>query len=153
MEIRRKKNITHPTVVKLYSRVIETCWRIPDAEEIELRQRYSRVRKKYLYLPRFRKSKVRFKEALRAERKLRVIAGRLTRELVKRNPRNHFAKHAPLLDVCMQIVHQKKDSDKIYSVHEPVVQCISKGKEYEKYEFGCKVSLSVANDSGVWGES
>lgn len=146
----QEKNITHPTDVKLYARVIETCWRIADSEEIELRQRYSRVRKKYLYLQRFRKSKVRFKEALRAERKLRVIAGRLTRELLKKIPKSRFAAHASVLDVCMQIVHQKKhDQNKIYSVHEPDVQCISKGKEYKKYEFGCKVSLAVTKDSGV----
>lgn len=34
-------------------------------------------------------------------------------------------------------------------MHEPDVQCISKGKEYKKYEFGCKVSLAVTKDSGV----
>src|SRR6478609_8106981 len=68
----QEKNITHPTDVKLYSRIIEHCWRIADKEEIELRQRYSRVRKKYLYLQRFRKSKVRFKEAIRAEKRLKV---------------------------------------------------------------------------------
>ena len=30
---------------------------------------------------------------------------------------------------------------KIYSLHEPEVQCISKGKEHKKYEFGNKVSI------------
>ena len=146
----QEKNITHPTDVKLYSRVIESCWRFADKEDIELRQRYSRVRKKYLYLQRFRKSKVRFKEAIRAERKLKTIAGRLTRELLKKIARSRIAKYAAALDVFQQIVYQKKsDSDKVYSVHEPDVQCISKGKEYKKYEFGCKVSLAVTKDSGV----
>jgi IS5 family transposase len=146
----QEKNITHPTDVKLYSRVIESCWRIADKEDIKLRQRYSRVRKKYLYLQRFRKSKVRFKEAIRAEKKLKVIAGRLTRELLKKISKSRIGKYAPDLDVFQQIVYQKKkDSDKVYSVHEPDVQCISKGKEYKKYEFGCKVSLAVTRDSGV----
>ena len=146
----QEKNITHPTDVKLYSRVIEHCWRIADKESIELRQRYSRVRKKYLYLQRFRKSKVRFKEAIRAERKLKVIAGRLTRELVKKIPKIRFEKYAPSFDVFFQIIHQKKsDRDKVYSVHEPDVNCISKGKEHKKYEFGCKVSLAVTKESGV----
>jgi IS5 family transposase len=146
----QEKNITHPTDVKLYSRIIEHCWRIADKEEIELRQRYSRVRKKYLYLQRFRKSKVRFKEAIRAEKRLKVIAGRLTRELLKKIAKNRIGKYAAVFDVFQQIIHQKKsDSDKVYSVHEPDVQCISKGKEYKKYEFGCKVSLAVTKDSGV----
>jgi len=146
----QEKNITHPTDVKLYSRIIEHCWRIADKEEIELRQRYSRVQKKYLYLQRFRKSKVRFKEAIRAEKRLKVIAGRLTRELLKKIAKNRIGKYAAAFDVFQQIIHQKKsDSDKVYSVHEPDVQCISKGKEYKKYEFGCKVSLAVTKDSGV----
>jgi transposase, IS5 family len=146
----QEKNITHPTDVKLYSRVIEYCWRIADAEGIELRQRYTRVRKKCLYLQRFRKSKVRFKQAIRAERKLKTIAGRLTRELLKKIPSRRFKQYAPDFDTFIRIVHQKKkDADKVYSVHEPDVQCISKGKEYKKYEFGCKVSLAVTKNSGV----
>jgi IS5 family transposase len=146
----QEKNITHPTDVKLYSRVIEWCWRIADKEGIALRQRYTRVRKKYLYVQRFRKSKIRFKEAIRAERRLKVIAGRLTRELLRKIPTRNFKKYAPLFDTFIQIVHQKKsDPDKVYSVHEPGVACISKGKEYKKYEFGCKVSLAVTKNSGV----
>src|SRR5208282_5863871 len=38
---------------------------------------------------------------------------------------------------------------KIYSVHEPHVQCISKGKEHKKYEFGSKVSIITTKNSGV----
>lgn len=146
----QEKNITHPTDVKLYSRVIEYCWRIADKEGIELRQRYTRVRKKCLYLQRFRKSKIRFKQAIRAERTLRVIAGRLTRELLRKIPNSRFKPYAPDFDTFIQIVHQRKsDAKKVYSVHEPDVQCISKGKEYKKYEFGCKVSLAVTKNSGV----
>ena len=33
------------------------------------------------------------------------------------------------------------DGHKIYSLHEPDVLCISKGKEHKKYEFGNKVSI------------
>ena len=93
-----------------------------------MRQRYSRVRKKYLYLQRFRKSKVRFREAIRAEKKLKTIAGRLTREWLKNIAKNRIGKYTAALDVFQQIVYQKKtDTDKVYSVHEPDVQCISKG--------------------------
>jgi IS5 family transposase len=146
----QEKNITYPTDVKLYSRVIESCWRIADKEAIELRQRYSRVRKKCLYLQRFRRSRVRFKEAIRAEKKLKVIVGRLTRELLRKLPKRKIGKYSADLDIFQQIIYQKKsDSDKVYSVHEPDVQCISKGKEYKKYEFECKVSLAVTKGSGV----
>lgn len=40
------------------------------------------------------------------------------------------------------ILSQKSNTKhKIYSIHEPEVQCISKGKEHKKYEFGNKVSI------------
>ncbi len=146
----QEKNITHPTDVKLYSRIIEHCWRIADKENIKLRQRYSRVRKRYLYLQRLRKSKVRYKEAIRAERRMRVIAGRLTRELIRKMPKGRFLKYAPDFDVFMQVIQQhKEDQAKVYSIHEPDVYCISKGKEHKKYEFGCKVSLTLTKTHGI----
>lgn len=47
-----------------------------------------------------------------------------------------------------------KDSGKVYSLHEPHVQCISKGKDPKKYELGRaanrnKVSLTVTEKTGV----
>ena len=36
---------------------------------------------------------------------------------------------------------ERRDGHKIYSLHEPDVLCISKGKDHKKYEFGNKVSL------------
>ncbi len=44
-----------------------------------------------------------------------------------------------LLEICKQVVAQKKtDSNKIYSLHEPEVACIAKGKAHKKFEFGSK---------------
>jgi len=34
-------------------------------------------------------------------------------------------------------------------LHEPHVQCISKGKEHKKYEFGSKVSIIITQNTGV----
>ena len=46
------------------------------------------------------------------------------------------------MELFKQILSQRKNSkDKIYSIHEPNVECISKGKEHKKYEFGNKVSI------------
>jgi IS5 family transposase len=42
-----------------------------------------------------------------------------------------------------------KDSGKIYSLHEPEVYCVSKGKEHKKYEFGAKASMVVGKNGGV----
>jgi IS5 family transposase len=36
----------------------------------------------------------------------------------------------------------------VYSVHEPAVDCISKGKAHKRYEFGCKVSVAATSRGG-----
>jgi IS5 family transposase len=54
----------------------------------------------------------------------------------------------------MKIAHQihaqqKHEKNKVYSVHEPVVNCISKGKADKKYEFGDLVCVAVTS-RGRW---
>jgi len=83
---------------------------------------------------------------LKADRKVKVIAGRLVRELERKLAAGLYAGELALF---RQVLQQTRDSKKkIYSLHEPDVQCISKGKEHKKYEFGNKVSI-VYNVSGV----
>jgi transposase, IS5 family len=41
------------------------------------------------------------------------------------------------------------DNNKVYSLHEPQVYCIAKGKENKKYEFGSKASIAVPKNSGI----
>ena len=42
---------------------------------------------------------------------------------------------------------QRSDKNKLYSLHEPDVQCISKGKAHKRYEFGQKISVATTNRS------
>lgn len=54
------------------------------------------------------------------------------------------------LALAERIFHQKRENkNKIYSVHAPEVECISKGKVYKRYEFGCKASV-VSTSRGNW---
>jgi IS5 family transposase len=43
---------------------------------------------------------------------------------------------------------KRRDKNKIYSVHEPHVECISKGKAHKRYEFGVKVSVATTSRGG-----
>jgi IS5 family transposase len=53
------------------------------------------------------------------------------------------------LALVSQLLHQQpKGGDKIYALHEPEVDCISKGKARVRYEFGCKVSVATTLDEG-----
>ncbi len=54
-----------------------------------------------------------------------------------------------LMNIAKVLVEQtRKSKKKIYSVHEPQVDCISKGKVHKKYEFGTKVSVVVPHKEG-----
>lgn len=46
-------------------------------------------------------------------------------------------------------LQQRHGKQKIYSVHEPDEQCISKGKENKKYEYGSKALIITTKNSGV----
>ena len=44
---------------------------------------------------------------------------------------------------------QRNSKDKLYALHAPEVECISKGKARNPYEFGVKVSLAVTHKQGL----
>ncbi len=46
---------------------------------------------------------------------------------------------------------QRSDKHKLYSMQVPEVECIAKGKEHKKYEFGCKVSVATTSQARLGG--
>ncbi len=143
----QEKNITYPTDAKLHHKIIQKCKAIARREGIEWRRSYSRTLKKLGQDRRFRHHPKNKAKALKAERKVKTIAGRFVRELERKLPAE--SKYQKDLALFYRVLMQKKDSKKkIYSLHEPAVVCISKGKEHKKYEFGNKVSIAKT-DSGV----
>ena len=143
----QEKNITYPTDNKLHRKIIKKCVAIAGEQGIELRQSYTRTLKKLLMEQRFRNHPKNKGRARKADKKVKTIAGRLVRELERKLPPNL---HQSILGLFKKVLAQTKtDSNKIYSLHEPQVQCISKGKEYKKYEFGSKVSIITTKNTGV----
>jgi transposase, IS5 family len=143
----QEKNITFPTDNKLHRKIIKKCIAIAEKEGIELRQTYTRTLKKLLRNQRFRNHPKNKGKAKKADKKVKTIAGRLVRELERKLP-PHL--HQDILALFKRILAQtKNDNHKIYSIHEPHVQCISKGKEHKKYEFGSKVSILTTKNTGV----
>lgn len=143
----QEKNITYPTDNKLYRKIIKKCVAIASKEDIELRQSYTRTVRRLLMEQRFRNHPKNKGRARKADRKVKTIAGRLVRELDRKlTP----SMHQDLLSLFKKVLAQKKtDSNKIYSLHEPHTQCMSKGKEHKKYEFGSKVSIITTKTTGV----
>lgn len=143
----QEKNITYPTDNKLHRKIIKKCIDIGETENIELRQSYTRTIKKLLMEQRFRNHPKNKGRARKADRKIKTIAGRLVRELERKlTP----GLHQDTLALFKRVLSQKReDSHKIYSLHEPHTQCMSKGKEHKKYEFGSKVSIITTKTTGV----
>ena len=143
----QEKNITYPTDNKLHRKIIKRCVSIANEQQIELRQSYSQTLKKLATQQRFGNHPKNHKGARKADRKVKTIAGRLVRELERKLP---AGMRADELTVFKKVLSQKRnDTNKIYSLHEPHVQCISKGKEHKKYEFGSKVSIITTKKTGV----
>ena len=144
----QEKNITYPTDDKLYKKIIKKCWRISEQEGLPMRQRYTRTLKKLSFEQRFGRHAKNGAKASKADRKVKTIAGRLLREVERNLPAD--SKYQNDLALFKRVLAQKRsDTGKIYSLHAPEVQCISKGKEHKKYEFGNKVSIVHTQTTGV----
>jgi IS5 family transposase len=136
----QEKNITYPTDAKLHKKIIKNVLKIVREESLPLRQSYTRTLKGIYRAQRFRNHPRNRKKALKADRQLKTIAGRLVRELERNlGGRSGYEK---MFELYYRVLSQnRKSKDKVYSLHEPDVVCISKGKEHKKYEFGNKVSI------------
>ena len=115
---------------------------------VALRQSFERTVPKLLAAQRGRRHKNGAQRARKATRRLKTIAWRVVRQLDKGLDAN--AADRRWLEVAKRVLKQKKgDSQKVYSLHEPEVYCLSNGKEHKKYEFGAKASVVVGKTHGV----
>jgi len=147
----QEKNITHPTDSKLLYKAIVKLGAAAKDRRIPLRQSYLRVGKKAsVKAGRYAHAK-QFKRMRRELRKLRTWTGRMIRDIQRKTaPGSRDEELSALLDLCQRLVDQKPgDSNKLYSLHEPDVRCISKGKAHKRYEFGQKVAVATTN-RGDW---
>ena len=140
----QEKNITYPTDAKLAIKIINRLNKIAKKHGIQQRRTYNKeVKSLRLDIRHFRHVKKRSK-ATRALKRLRTIAGALIRELRRKLSKyclfEHYQKDYLLYE---RVLGQKpKDKNKIYSLHEPQVYCIAKGKDHKQYEYGNKVSVA-----------
>jgi len=74
--------------------------------------------------------------------------GRLVRELKRKLPEN--SAWFTDLNLYLKVMSRtQKSKNKVYSIHEPEVSCISKGKDHRKFEFGSKISFATTKTTSV----
>ena len=145
----QEKNITFPTDRKLTEKVIDHCKRIARKEDIKLTRTFGREIKKLKYQLRFARKPKNMKRHKKAQTRLHRIAFKIYQDLVKQlNPIPKVYQEE--LDVLYRVLTQQRDdTNKVYSIHEPEVLCISKGKEHKQYEFGNKSSFAYTKGTGI----
>ncbi len=146
----QEKNITYPTDAKLHKRIIEKVNKIAKQEGITLRQTYTRTLKQLMIDQRFHNHPKRRKKAKAALRKIKTIAGRQVRDIQRQFSASEQQRYKELFIIINKILTQQKgDKNKIYSIHEPEVSCIAKGKEAKKFEFGNKSGIVLTKTTKI----
>ena len=145
------KNITFPTDSKLAKKIIDNCLEISSKEETKLRQSYRRKVKQLMKDQYNSKHPSRAKKAKKARKRIKIIAGRLIRELQRElEPELLSTVYESELSMYEQVLAQtRKSKNKIYSLHEQETACIAKGKAHKTYEFGSKVTIIRGSKTGV----
>jgi len=141
----QEKAIAFPTDARLYLKSIHRLVKLAKERNVDLRQSYVRVSKKAFFNQgRYARAK-QYKRAAKLTNKLKTYLGRLIRD-IERKINNPDETLASMLERTKRIhSQQRSDSKKLYSLDAPEVECIGKGKAHKRYEFGCKVSISVTH--------
>ena len=147
------KAIAHPTDSRLLERAREHMVKLADEGGLNLRQNYNREAPKLAtQVGRYAHAK-QYKRMRKTLRTLRGRVGRVHREIgrkVHEFPEAMQDKAQDLLQRAGRILTQKtKDKNKLYALHAPEVECISKGKARTPYEFGVKVTVATTLKEGL----
>jgi IS5 family transposase len=148
----QEKAIHYPTDARLYYDMREKLARLANENGVELRQSYTRLGKRALFqVGRYAHAR-QMKRAAKKIRKLKTYLGCVTRDIQRKIEGSEDLQKAfrPALALAGRVLAQKRtDSKKVYSIHAPEVECISKGKSHKKYEFGVKVSVATTSREGI----
>ncbi len=147
------KAVAHPTDSKLLERSRQHLVKLAKDNGIALRQNYNRQAPRMaVQAGRYAHAR-QFKRMRKTIKALRVRVGRVHREITRKMgelPEQVQAKAHELLARTGRILRQKtKDKNKLYALHAPEVECISKGKARTAYEFGVKVSIATTHKEGL----
>ncbi len=147
------KAIAYPTDSRLLEKSRQHLVKAANENGMALRQNYNRVAPRLaVQIGRYAHAK-QFKRMHRAVRTLRTRVGRVQREVARQLnalPEQARTKVSDLLARTGRILAQaRKDKHKLYALHAPEVECISKGKARTPYEFGVKVSIATTLKEGL----
>jgi len=146
----QEKNTTFPTDAKQYRKIHSQLLKLARTEGIKLPRTHEKEVKQLKQHTRFASHPRNRKKAQRAVKRLKTIAGRILREMQRQMNAAQQQEHHEILSLYQRVLKQKRgDKNKIYSLHEPHIYCMSKGKDHKRYEFGTKASIAKTRDSNI----
>jgi IS5 family transposase len=146
----QEKAIAFPTDARLYHKMRVTLVREAHKRNISLRQSYKKVGKKAFIMQGRYASAKQMKRAAKQTRRLKTYLGRLTRDIQRKSLAMDDNLKILIERSIRLLKQQRHDKNKLYSVHEPDVHCIAKGKIHKPYEFGSKASfVTTSKDNWV----
>ena len=148
----QEKAIAHPTDSRLLETARSKLVEAAKAEGLELKQTYAKEGQLLGYKAGRYAHARQFKRMRKVIKRQSTIVGRLQREISRKmSPLSQAVQEAlgVSIDKAKRLIAQtrsKKTQDKqpkLYSWHAPEVECISKGKSRNPYEFGVKVGIAT----------
>ncbi len=141
----QEKAIAYPTDARLQHKARVLLVKAAKNRGILLRQSYLRLGKTALIMASRYAHARQMRRAKAEQKKVKNYLGRVYRNILSNCP-HPDQELAELLHLTKRLLSQKRsDKNKLYSLHAPEVECISKGKAHKKYEFGCKVSVATTS--------
>ena len=146
----QEKNITFPTDAKQYQKIRKGVLKIAKKEGIKLNRTYEKEVKQLKRNTEFGKSSKQKKNAKKATKRLKSIARRLYKEVRSQLSEEDERKYEEEFKLYERMLRQKrKDKNKLYSLHEPHVYCMAKGKIHKRYDYGVKASVVKTKENSV----
>ena len=146
----QEKAVSFPTDSKLLNRSRERLIKLCRKHGVTLRQSYARKGPEALMMANRYGHARQMRRMRRQVRKLRTYLGRVVRDIERKTAgsADQQAVFAEELALAKRLLKQKRtDRNKLYSLHAPEVECVSKGKAHKRYEFGVKASIATTNKS------
>lgn len=147
----QEKYVRHPLDSQLYYR--SRCQLVDLAAKyfIPLRQSYRFKAKEALFRAQGYGHAKQYRRMHKQVKVLKNYLGRVCRDIERYCTQTQFVAEDLMQALCHAnrlLSQQKRDKNKLYSLHAPEVECISKGKARKRYEFGVKVSFVTTSKQG-----
>ena len=151
----QEKAVAHPTDSRLLEASRRALVKAAKGLGIQLKQTYAREGKRLRWKAGRYGHARQYRRMRKAIKRQRTITGRLLRDFERRladvqMTQAQFEQLQTLFGRVRRILSQGKHTKgKLYALHAPEVECISKGKARKRYEFGVKVAVAVTHKRGL----